>query len=283
MTVYITKVWSFKAPVGPLQFSLEGRRNSARDILRHGDMVVWVGTKGGPTAESDQGRLLGITETSTEPVMSLDFDFRTRPEDYDENRKYRWPYGLLNRRAWQLVDRPLLTEISQRQFGRDSASGIVALSEAEAAKVLSLRRETVPMLEPRAPARARLDGIEAARRRTSPPPMTTRRGVMHMREAPAYTYAFEIKGARSFAFKIGWAFDYKIRARQFNQAAMPELGGLHYKPALDNLWDTAREAYRMEQRLLGQFESKRHAQNHEIICDVKLEDLTSVWARLLGV
>ena len=163
----------------------------------------------------------------------------------------------------------------------DSALGIVALSETEAAKVLSLRREAAPLLEPRAHARARLDGIEAARRRTSPPPTTTRRGVMHMREAPAYTYALEIKGARSLAFKIGWAFDYKIRTRQFNQAAMPDLGGLTYKPVLNQLWNTAREAYQMEQRLLGHFVSRRHAANHEIICDVEYRDLMSVWLRFV--
>lgn len=59
MTVWMTKVWGFGEPVGPLQFSTEGWRARARSQLQRGDVVVLVGTKGGETQEGERGLLLG--------------------------------------------------------------------------------------------------------------------------------------------------------------------------------------------------------------------------------
>lgn len=78
----------------------------------------------------------------------------------------------------------------------------------------------------------------------------------------------EVVGAARPSFKIGWAFDVKVRARQFNQAAMPPIGGLRYEPRLSQEWGTAREAYRVERKLLERFKAKRHPENHEILYDV---------------
>jgi hypothetical protein len=253
MTVYLTKVWGFSEPVGPLQFGAEGWRERAQEVLNPGDLVVLVGTKREPTPEAEWGRLLGMMEPTTEPVLWLDFDLPTRPEDFDEQNNYKWPYGLLNRRAWRIIERQPLEAISNRSFNMDAAAGIVPLTDAEASKAMTLRREPARLLEPTIRARARLEGTAAARRMAAPPPATTRRGVMHMRRASAYTYAMQVVGASPLAFKVGWAFDYKARAQQFNQAAMPELGGLQYRPVLNHLWDTAREAYVMEQQLLDYF------------------------------
>ena len=98
-------------------------------------------------------------------------------------------------------------------------------------------------MEPRIAARARLHRNRQEPTAVFPPPPTTsRRGVMHMRASSAYTYALEIKGQAGVAYKIGWAFDFKQRARQFNQAALPALA-LNYKAELFELWDTARQAF----------------------------------------
>lgn len=238
----MTKVWGFDSPEGPLQFSTEGWRKRARDMLKAGDLVVCVGTKSEPTAERDRGRLLGMMEPTTHPVMSLDFDLPYKERNYDESGEYRWPYGLLILSAWRFPDRPLLADISDRQFSMDAALGIVPFTDEEAAKVLDLNREEVPLLEMTSAAHARVRGSQAARRRSSPVPSTSRRGVMHMRRAPAYTYALQLVGANTSAYKIGWAFDHEARARNFNQAAMPALGGLKYKIVLEHLWDSARQA-----------------------------------------
>ena len=281
MTIYITKVWGFRTPVGPLQFSTLGWRKKALQQLQSGDLVVLVGTMGDQTPDDMKGRLLGIIEPTSEPVSSLDFDVRKSPGHFVDG-KYKWPLGLMTLRAWSLPDRPLLSEISNRKFGMDTAQGIVALNDTEAARVRALDRVEEDLLQPTASAQARMHGKHGAAKPTAPPPTTTRRGVMHMRRAPAYTYAMLVVGARPAAFKIGWAFDYKQRARQFNHLAMPDLGGLHYKPHLLHFWDTARQAYAMEQRLLDQFVEQRHSENNEIVFGIEQRVLEHIWRQAVS-
>jgi len=272
----MTKVWGWGAPVGPLQFSTSGWRKNALERLQPGDRVVLVGTMGDQTPEDMKGRLLGIMEPSREPVMSLDFDVRARPGDFIDG-EYKWPVGLMNLRAWSLPDRPKLNEVSERKFSMDSAQGVVPLNEDEAARVLALEWQEEELLQPTAQAQERMAKKHGVAKRSAPPPTTTRKGVMHMRRAPAFTYAMKIVGARPNAFKIGWAFDFKQRARQFNHAAMPALGGLEYKPFRFNLWDTARQAYTMEQALLAQLTARQHPDNGEIVQGLSDDDLDALW------
>jgi hypothetical protein len=94
MSIFITKTWGFSVPCGPLQFGTEGWRARARSELKPGDLVVIVGTKGPQTQSVEQGRLLGIMEPTTEVVLWQDFDLPTRPEHFDDEGEYRWPFGL---------------------------------------------------------------------------------------------------------------------------------------------------------------------------------------------
>lgn len=276
MPLFLTKVWGWDAPVGPLQFSTSGWRDNALGQLEPGDRVVLVGTVGDQTPDDMKGRLLGVMEPSREPVMSLDFAVRARPGDFVDG-EYKWPVGLMNLRAWSLPQRPKLNEVSDRRFSMDSAQGIVPLNEDETARVLALDWREEELLKPTAQAQARMAKKHGAAKRTAPPPTTTRRGVMHMRRAPAYTYAMKVVGARPSAFKVGWAFDFKQRARQFNHAAMPGLGGLEYKPFRFHLWDTARQAYAMEQALLVHLSDRLHADNREIVLGLTDDELDAAW------
>ncbi len=278
MTMFMTKVWGFRGPSTPLQFSTEGWRANARELLQHapGAVVLLVATKGPQVDEQDKGRLQGVMEPTLEPVMSLDFDVQTRPEDFDENGNYKWPFGLLNRRAWRLLDHPLLDEISDRDFHMDSALGLVEMTPEEEAKVRSLRWEPIELLKS-VRVNTRIEGKDAARRRGAPPPTTTRAGIMHMRNAPAHTYAMRVVGASEIAFKIGWAFDAKARQREFNLASIPVLGGLSYEIKLIHLWNTARSAFLMEQLVLRHFDTHRHAANREVITGISDETLLQAW------
>jgi hypothetical protein len=276
----MTKVWGLSVPCGPLQFSTAGWRDNARDILMPGDLVVVVGTKGEQTNQELQGRALGIMEPTTEIVSTLDFDLETRVSDFDGEGNYRWPYGLLNLRAWEFLAPPLFEDISSRRFGMDAASGIVPLMADEAQRIDGLQRRSVELLAP-IRAIARIEGEETARRRGAPPPTTKRTGVMHYRRAPAYTYLMEIERAPTNTFKIGWAFDYRMRERSFNLSSLPKIGGFRYKTKLYHLWRTARAAYQMEQDLLEQFEIQQHPSNREVICEVEYETLQSAWIKYL--
>lgn len=282
VTLFITKVWGFGDPAGPLQFASEGWRQNALGKLKDGDRVVLVGTQGSETDSDERGRLLGIMEPTSHPVRSLDFDLRQAPADFDEAGNYKWPLGLHNRRAWLLLDRPRLSDISGRAFHMDSAQGIVALDPEEARTVDGLARREVPLLPPRAHAAERIDRAQGGSKRKGPPPSTTiRRGVMHMRRAPAYTYAMELIGAQPVAIKVGWAFDPKQRRDQFNRAAMPELGGLRYRLLLSQLWDTARLAYAFEQSVLRHFSAALSSKNGEVIVGLRGKHFEADWVHMV--
>lgn len=280
MKLYLTKVWGWDTPVGPLQFSTKGWRENARDKLSPGDRVVLVGTMGEQTPDDMKGRLLGVMEPSKERVASLDFALRESPGDFADGN-YKWPEGLMNLRAWSLPQRPELKEISDRKFSMDSAQGIVPLNDEEAARVRALHWREEELLQPTAQAQDRLAKKHGGAKRAAPPPTTIRRGVMHMRRAPAFTYVMRVVSARPSAFKVGWAFDYNQRAQQFNHAAMPGLGGLEYKPILFQRWDTARQAYKVEQKLLSLLSDNLHADNSEIVFGLTEDELSAVWVDIV--
>ncbi|OYW67110.1 MAG: hypothetical protein B7Z40_08730 [Bosea sp. 12-68-7] len=276
MTLFLTKVWGFDAPLGPLQFSTRGWRDNALRQLKPGDQVLLAGTTDAPTPPELRGRLLGVMEPTNEPVLSLDFDLRHAPGDFVDG-EYKWPFGLMNRKAWSIPEGPLLAELIPRRFHMDAAQGIVPLTAAEEAQVRSLPWVDIVLLRLSAQAQDRMARKHGTARRASPLPTTKRSGIMHMRSEPAFTYALEIKGASQPAYKIGWAFDYKQRARQFNQAAMPDLGGLEYVPFRYHSWNTARLAFNMEQRLLAHFTKHRSRSNHEVIVGVSHRDIEAMW------
>ena len=280
MRLFLTKVWGWGLPVGPLQFSTSGWRERARSMIEPGDRVILVGTKGERTPDNMKGRILGAMAPTKDRVMSLDFAVPRFDGDNNDGQ-YKWPYGLNNSRAWSFPSRPLLSDLIARPFNMDSAQGIVPLTDEEAKRIIDLEWRDEELLKRTAQAEAR---INPTRRHTAPPPTTSRRGVMHMRRANAYTYAMKIEGARAGAFKVGWAFDYKRRAEEFNHAAMPDLGGLKYVPKLVHLWNTARMAFNMEQRLLQEFSGNLHSINREIIVGVGEQKLLDRWTKcLLGV
>jgi hypothetical protein len=279
-TVYLTKTWGFASPSGPLQFSQNGRRDSALHRLRPGDLVVIVGTMGEETAPDERGKILGLMEPSDVTVSSLDYELARGPQDYDENGIYRWPFGVELVRAWRFMEpRAELRSVSNRAFNMDAALGIVPLLADEADRVLALTREPTELIQSLR-ATVRIEG-ETARRKAAPPPSTTRSGIMHLRRAPAYTYAMGIEGASEEAFKIGWAFDFKMRERQFNLPSLPALGGLRYRTKLFQLWPTAQDAFRMEQALLRKFDGKRLKSNAEVLAPMNGETLQAAWTKYL--
>jgi hypothetical protein len=284
MTVYLTKTWGFDSPSGPLVFRQNGSRKSARSVLKDGDLVVIVGTMTSPTLIEQRGKMLGLMEPTKEIANTLDYELVTFPDHFDEGGQYRWPFALELRRAWRFLEpRTLLSAVSSREFGIDSGQGIVPLTPDEATRILALPHEEVGLLHQsiRTKTRIDLEGPDSARKKAAPPPTTRRNGIMHMRRMSAFTYAMEIEHASQSAFKIGWAFDHKARARQFNLSSLPKLGGLRYKIRLERLWDTAFDAFRMEQWLLRNFDTLRHPSNREVVCPIDLRSVEAAWVEYL--
>ncbi len=163
-------------------------------------------------------------------------------------------------------------------FGSAAAAGIVLLTSEEEARVLSHPFHKVPLITS-VSADRKLYGEEAAKRRGAPVPAEgVRRGIMHMRNAPASVYWFRLEiNGKIVGHKIGWAFDWRQRLRQFNSIALSTLGGLRYRQHSIQDFNTAREAYNVEQGLLKAFDHLRHSSNREVITGIKVKQIEEVW------
>ena len=59
--MYVSKVWGFDVPCGPMVFETRVWRDRAVGMLNDGNRVVLVGTVGKDTPEPDKSRLQGAT------------------------------------------------------------------------------------------------------------------------------------------------------------------------------------------------------------------------------
>jgi len=287
MAMYVSKVWGFDNPCGPLVFNSDGWRLNAAQRLKPGDCVVLVGTWGDETAPSDRNRVLGMMEPSTVPVATSDFIVPHRADRrlFRENGAYRWPYGLLNYRAWEFAPGLFLNAVALREgnpFGSAAAAGIVPLTPEEEARVRAHVHHEIPLLQSISADR-KLYGKDAARRRGAPVPAeNARRGVMHMRRGAAYVYWFHlVTDGKIAGHKIGWAFDWEQRLGQFNAVSLGALGGLRYKVQSHQQFDTARLAFRVEQEVLRILDKHRHPANQEVLTGIRREAVAEVWDRCI--
>lgn len=295
MKVYFAKTWAFNNPAWPLAFGMNGNRNKVRERLEDGDWVVLIGTMNENTQKEERGRLLGILEPLKENVHTLDFDGIDKGNEKFHNDKgeFKWPYALHSRRAWLLIDRPTLKEIASEENYKKYNAGILQpsvasvdlFSDEEAEKVKALEKKEIGLLPLTANAAEILERKHGnlSTRHTAPPPSTTRRGVMHMRQSQAYTYMLKIKGASTPCFKIGWAFDWEARMKKFNHASMPNIGGVEYTTCRHHKWHTAKQAYKMEQWILKELNENRHSDNNEIITGIEEKELLRVWIKAISI
>jgi hypothetical protein len=288
MTTFITKVWGFDNPCGPLVFNSQGWRANAVEQLRPGDRVILVGTKGEETELENRNRVMGMMEPSTEPVAAIDFINPDQSERrfFREDGSYRWPFGLLNFRAWEFEPGLFLDDVAPRegnQFGSAAAAGIVPLTAEEESRVLSHPHVEVPLLRSTRTDR-RLFGEDQARRRNAPPPTEgARRGIMHMRQGMAQVYWFRLVAGRTIVgHKIGWAFDYRQRLGQFRAVSLSRLGGLRYQAYRVQDFATARLAFRVEQGILKSFDQHRYDFNREVLTRINTSQIETVWNRYVN-
>ena len=283
MTVYLTKTWGFDSPSGPLVFRQNGSRKSARSVLKDGDLVVIVGTMTSPTLIEQRGKILGLMEPTKEIANTLDYDLVTFPDHFDEGANTAGPSH------WNCAERGNFWSQEPCSLPYRPASSVrfrtgdCTADTAKRPNIGAPARGGWRLLHQsiRTKTRIDLEGPDSARKKAAPPPTTRRNGIMHMRRMSAFTYAMEIEHASQSAFKIGWAFDHKARARQFNLSSLPKLGGLRYKIRLERLWDTAFDAFRMEQWLLRNFDTLRHPSNREVVCPIDLKSVEAAWVEYL--
>jgi hypothetical protein len=288
MTMFVSKVWGFDNPCGPLVFNLRGWRDNSAGRLKRGDRVILVGTKGEETADKDRNRVLGMMEPSTIHVATSDFALSI-PNDsrmFRADGTYRWPFGLLNYRSWEFAPGLFLDAVAPRQgnpFGSAAAAGIVPLTADEESRVLAHPLHEIPLLKPSISADRKLYGDQAAKKRGAPVPTEgVRRGIMHMRDASASVYWFQlVLDGKIVGHKIGWAFEWRRRLQLFNSVSLSPLGGLLYKVHRVQEFDKARQAFNVEQRILRNLDQQRHPGNREVLTGIAPAKIDEVWDRVV--
>jgi len=193
---------------------------------------------------------------------------------------------LLNHQSWEFDPGLFLDTVAPREgndFGSAAAAGIVPLTTEEEARVLAHPFHQIPLLRSSISADRKLYGEQAAKKRGAPPPTEgARRGIMHMRDAPAYVYWFHLViNGKIVGHKIGWAFEWKQRGQQFNSVSLAALGGLLYKEHRVQQFDTARQAFTVEQKILRSLDHKRHPSNREVLTGVASINIESVWDEII--
>lgn len=147
--VFATRVWGFEPGLWPVaSFGSDGICANLIRRSQPGDLLVFVGTRGPPTQEHEQGNILGYCAFGRDIVDTLTvLDPDTiRPDSYDQRGRFRWPRAMVMTRAWRIDAAPLpdLVDTIGRQLPRMATTYAVPLGGPEAEQVLKLpAREVV--------------------------------------------------------------------------------------------------------------------------------------------
>jgi hypothetical protein len=148
MKIFIKRFWGFDPIYWPIvAFSLKGSLETLLSESKPGDLMAFVGTKGGETAQEDRGRLLGLAEFGRSPFHSRQ---ALPPQSFAKAEKglngdIKWPHAVLITRAWRFTDVPLpvMTKVLGRQLPMTAMSNAVPLGMDEQRRVLALQREEI--------------------------------------------------------------------------------------------------------------------------------------------
>ncbi len=151
-----TKVWG--APVDPgheaLAFNSEKTRDAVLAEALPGDIIVYLTSDATEADPMRRGRVAGAAEIAgpPEPVMVEEIrdGLRNRPEDYREDGRFRWPYGITVSRTWRVIDQEandaLISDHAKK--GIQGAAKIHPMSAQEVQRFMGLRvREQVEISE----------------------------------------------------------------------------------------------------------------------------------------
>lgn len=144
---YWTKVWG--APGDPaheaLAFNSEKTRDDCLAILRPGDIVVFLTSDKTEADPMVRGRVAGAAEVADppEPVMVEEIrgEGRTRPEDFRDDGRFRWPYGITVSRTWHAIDQEANNALipDHASKGIQGAATLHAMSVEDVARLMRLR------------------------------------------------------------------------------------------------------------------------------------------------
>lgn len=279
MRVFAKRFYAFDPATRPVvAFDIEGNRNALITASSPGDLIVFVGTQGEPTAEHERGRLLGLAEFAWVAVDTADLtDPATlRPMDLNPDGSLAWPKGLPIVRAWRFPEpRFKLIDILKQQLTFEATVRAVLLDDNETRAVLALPRQEVWLSESAVQSRLlslNADGA-AGRPTTGPVPGDWTGMVSRDAGQEAWTYAFRF--GRRALWKVGHAQDVTERLAQVNEHVPSEELSEQWSVVMRQRWPNSQQAYGMEQHVLRVLQHRR-TRGERVRCSEA--ELQAAWA-----
>jgi hypothetical protein len=287
--VFLTKVWGFDPETYPaLGFNSEGGRLKFLKESAPGDWVVLAGTRGAPTEPGDQGRLLGKVQLGSEEI---DVEQVVRsigtaiPDDhYNDDGRYRWPFGLPLIAAERFLDKPDLADVLGDYLpGTQWASYALdvggTLGPDKQLKLETLRTEVAHIID--APAivrqreRQRALVLNQSRSLTGPGPSTVRSATIRV-AGIASVYIFQLQGGPRTAYKIGYSGDLDGRLATLNKGLVTNVTGFSWRPVMSQKFSSEKQAYAFEQILHARLRQYTVEGEQEVYF-MKRDDLNRMW------
>lgn len=281
MEIFIKRFWGFDPIYWPIvAFGSKGSLDSLLERSEPGDLMAFVGTKGGETEADFQGRLLGLAEFGRSRVHSREV---LPPASFADAAKgahgdIKWPHAVMITRAWRFTDAPLpvMTDVLGRQLPMAAMSNAIQLGHEEKRRILALPREEIDVGTTQAirDERDRIAGAVGPGGTMGPVPFsfltTMRRDAT--REATTYAYQF----GRRNVWKVGWAHDPVGRLGELNRHVPYELIQEKWGGGWIQKWASPEQAYAMEQRVLRSFQVEDRYGERVHCTKAQLED---VWMK----
>lgn len=296
---FLTKVWGFSPETDPaLGFSSEGGRNKFLKESKPGDWVIFAGTMTSPTPPQCQGRLMGMVQLGTQEVevepLLREIGVEIPKEDYHEDGKYRWPFGLPVIKAKKFVDPPKVIDIfGDNLSGTDWAAYAIDIEQRRGAEVVAKIKTlaTEPVMVPEIPAiirqreRQRALQLRGGEGGTGPGPSTSRAGSERDTGA-ACAYLLSLVGAPFGSrpvFKIGYAIDVNCRVAELNKGLVTGVTGYSWKLESHQLFTSEKQAFNFEQILHKRLRPHLVDGEREIYRVARRADIDTVWLDVFQV
>ncbi|KCZ98126.1 GIY-YIG nuclease family protein [Hyphomonas oceanitis] len=157
MKLFISRFYGFRPEIVPaITFSLAAYRDKLLADSAPGDRIVFVATQTAETLEDERGRLLGMAEIGRRAVDTRSFvTVWPLPPEMMQGDRIRYPSAIPMTRAWKFVDKPLLTEVFERQLPRSATQGAIPVKDADHFETLALNIMEVELPHSAALARER--------------------------------------------------------------------------------------------------------------------------------
>lgn len=280
MKLFISRFFGFRPEIVPaITFSSATYRDKLLAESAPGDRILFVATKTDDTIEEERGRLLGIAEIGRRAVDTESFvTVRPLPPEMMKGGRIRYPSAIPMTRAWRFVDKPLLTDVFERQLPRSATQGAIPVKERDQHAVMALQTVEVELPESETLIRERkiLENQRDLLPSRGPKPAPGRREFDVAERDHGYVYVLRF-GERE-VWKVGNSHDPAGRAASFNTNIPSVVIGEAWSLYMKQLTSSMEQAHDLEHQLKDSL--SRFSIGGEMF-SCSLRDLQRAWSTVV--